>query len=110
MAYEKRQNTGTLGKNKRKEQDNHPDYAGQINVDGRDYWLSGWVKENKETGERFFSLSVKPKEQRAEKPKPAPVVSGEPDDDIPFAWTFAVPVAGLIAGAMYAQDVLQMWA
>lgn len=58
-------NRGSLGKNKRKEQDKHPDYSGQINVDGRDYWLSAWLKTNNSTGEKFFSLAVKPKEVKA---------------------------------------------
>ena len=80
MPYDK-SNSGTLGKNKRKESDKHPDYAGQINVEGRDYWLSGWVKENKSTGEKFFSLSVKPKEDKA----PARETVDEPfSDEIPF--------------------------
>ena len=87
MAYEKRPDTGTLGKNKRKEKDSHPDYSGQINVAGADYWLSGWLKTGP-TGEKFFSLAVKPKEQQAEKPKgkPAPVYKGGDDDSdsIPF--------------------------
>ena len=77
-------NTGTLGKNKRKTQDNHPTHAGQINVEGEGYWLSARVKENKETGEKFFSLSLKKK-----KPKPEPAAETatapwEKADDIPF--------------------------
>lgn len=55
-------NRGTLGKNKRKEKDTHPDYAGKINIEGVEYWLSGWLREK--DGEKFFSLSVKPKEPR----------------------------------------------
>lgn len=57
-------NRGVLFKNDRKEQDNHPDYKGSINVGGQEFWLSAWIRE----GERgkFMSLSVKPKEQRQE--------------------------------------------
>ena len=75
-------NTGTLGKNKRKTQDNHPTHAGQINVEGEGYWLSAWVKENKETGEKFFSLALKKKEAQPERAKSAP--AAETEDDIPF--------------------------
>lgn len=78
-------NSGTLGRNKRKEKDTHPDYSGQINVNGVDYWLSGWLKENKTTGEKFFSLSVRPKEEKSEvyrdDKKPA---RSDMDDEIPF--------------------------
>ena len=80
MAYDNT-NKGSLGKNKRKEKDTHPDYAGTINIDGIEFWLSGWIKVNKETAEKFFSLSVKRKEPRAD--VPAKTVSAD-DDDIPF--------------------------
>jgi len=63
MEYDN-SNKGTLGKNKRKEKESHPDYSGQINVAGVDYWLSAWLKTNASTGEKFFSLAVKPKVPR----------------------------------------------
>lgn len=58
-------NRGTLSKNERKTKDTHPEYTGQINVEGKEYWLSAWVKEAKQgpnAGKKFFSMSVKPKE------------------------------------------------
>jgi ribosome modulation factor len=76
-------NKGILGRNDRKTQDNHPDFSGSINVDGRDYWLSGWIKERKDGSGRFFSLSVKPKDgvSGSAAPRPAPA---DLDDEIPF--------------------------
>lgn len=59
-------NRGALFKNDRKETDNHPDLSGQINVDGKDYWLSGWTKRNEDNSFKVLSLSVKPKEGRAQ--------------------------------------------
>lgn len=91
MAYDNT-NKGTLGKNKRREKDTHPEYTGQINIDGKDYWLSAWVKQGN-NNEKFFSLAVKPKEQQSRdngnyNKKPNENRSGaqqDYDSDIPFA-------------------------
>lgn len=55
-------NSGTLGRNKRKTQDNHPEYSGQAEIDGVDYWISAWIKEGQDG--KFFSLAFKPKDQQ----------------------------------------------
>lgn len=68
MAYELKDGQGSLFRNERKEQDNHPDYAGSIMVGGVEYWLNGWLKTGAKG--KFFSLSVKPKQPRQES-KPA---------------------------------------
>lgn len=91
MAEYSNENRGALFKNEKKTQETHPEYTGSINVNGTDYWLSGWIKEGKNGG-KFFSLSVRPKQE-------APRQSSEPTrkakggaggfedmaDDIPFA-------------------------
>lgn len=79
MAYDNT-NRGALFKNTSKEQDNHPDYKGQINVEGTDYWISAWRKKNK-NGKPYMSLAVKTKDAAAPKAKPK---SRDDDDDIPF--------------------------
>jgi hypothetical protein len=79
MSYDNT-NRGILSRNDKKESDTHPDFKGEINVDGNDYWLSGWVKERKDGSGKFFSLSVKPKEAKQTKPKKL----AEMDDDLPF--------------------------
>ena len=61
MAYDNT-NRWTLNRNDRKQQDNHPDYKGSINVDGVDYWLDGWIKDG--ANGKFISGSIKPKEAR----------------------------------------------
>lgn len=53
-------NRGALFRNKDRKSDKHPEYSGSVNVEGVDYWLSGWIKEGKNG--KFFSLSLKPKD------------------------------------------------
>ena len=92
MAEYDNTNTGILARNERKEKDTHPDLQGSINVDGKEYWLSAWSKRGKSgklEGKPFFSLSVKPKEDRQESRKPAqskapPADSFDDSDSIPF--------------------------
>ena len=55
MAFEMNNNTGSIFKNKRKEKEKHPDRTGKIKVDGKEYWLSGWIKK-KDDGEQCAEL------------------------------------------------------
>jgi hypothetical protein len=89
-------NTGMLSTNLNKEKPSHPDVKGQLNVDGVEYWISGWTRVAKEgskmAGKKFLSLSVQPKEKQAAPPPPISRPVTKPalgfdalDDDIPFA-------------------------
>jgi hypothetical protein len=57
-------NRGALFKNKKKEGDRDPDFTGQVNVDGTEYWASAWVNVSK-AGDKYVSLSVKPKDDKS---------------------------------------------
>lgn len=61
MKYD---NSGTISKNLEKKTDKHPDQRGQCTIDGKAYWISGWIKEGKDG--KFLSLAFKPKEAKAE--------------------------------------------
>jgi uncharacterized protein (DUF736 family) len=81
MAYEQKEGSGALFKNQEKQSDNHPDYRGNIRINGQDMWLSAWIKTSK-SGTKYMSLSAQPKEKKAA--PPARGVLTEPfDDDIP---------------------------
>jgi hypothetical protein len=69
-VFTRKVNSGALFKNQKKEQPQHPDYTGELDVAGVQYWLSAWIRESK-NGTRFLSLAVKEKGQRkAEGGKP----------------------------------------
>lgn len=80
---QQRDNSGTLGRNQRREKDTHPEYNGKCVIDGREYWISAWVKDGQNG--RFFSLAFKPKEQQQAPQRQAPPPADDPfSDDIPF--------------------------
>jgi uncharacterized protein (DUF736 family) len=75
-------NRGTLFKNHKKESEKHPDYKGEINVDGAEFWLAAWLKTAK-NGEKFFSFAVTAKDADKAK-KPAAAEMKDLDSDLPF--------------------------
>ena len=60
-------NSGIMYRNENRKTDKHPEFTGSINVNGEDFWLSGWVNEGKPggkfEGKRYFSIKLNPKEQ-----------------------------------------------
>ena len=75
-------NRGSLFTNDRKTSDKHPDLKGSINVEGKEYWVSGWFKTGKSGG--FTSLSVTPKEARTAASDDRPATRASIDDVVPF--------------------------
>jgi hypothetical protein len=84
MEYDNR-NRGALFRNddKGSNDDKERDYSGTLDVEGTEYWLSGWVRTSKKSGKKYLSLSIKPKvEKVAESEKKSPAENL--DDQIPF--------------------------
>ncbi len=95
-TYEQKDNSGSIFNNGRKDKDTQPDRTGSAMVDGIEYWISGWVKKDK-NGNPWMSLAFKRKDaapqtrSMASKGRPAdPISTGRPlpsddmDDAIPF--------------------------
>ena len=76
-------NRGALFRNDDKDpnDDRDRDYNGTLDVEGTEYWLSGWIKTSK-SGRKLLSLSVKPKQAKptaSEKPR-----ADDFNDNLPF--------------------------
>ena len=91
MSYDNT-NNGALFKNN-KTKDSQPDYKGSVNVEGTEYWISGWIKaagpNSKNPGSKFLSVAVEPKDNgfsKPQRPEPTPKrpTFDDMDDDIPF--------------------------
>lgn len=84
MAFEQNDNSGSLFKNDRKTESNHPDYTGTAKIGGVEFWMSAWLKEAN-SGKKFMSFSFKPKllkDQVSKEPKKS--LDHDLDDEIPF--------------------------
>jgi uncharacterized protein (DUF736 family) len=78
-------NRGSLFKNEKKTEDRHPDLSGSININGKDYWISGWSKVSK-GGQKFISLSVREKQEMTRQiDKPTTKAKAEDFND-PIPW------------------------
>lgn len=84
MAYEQRDNSGSLFKNDRKEKETHPDYKGTAMVNGVEMWMSAWLK-TAGNGSKFMSFSFQSKDQKPTN-QAAPAAKADPDfnEDMPF--------------------------
>lgn len=54
---------GVLYKNDRKTSDKAPDFRGHCEIHHVKYWLAGWKKQAKETGNPYISLAVSPMDE-----------------------------------------------
>ena len=77
-----RDNSGVLFKSDKIENERSPQYKGNITVDGKDYWISAWVKEGKSG--KFMGLAVSPKEEYKPKTSERSKATNFDSDDMPF--------------------------
>lgn len=77
----KRELSGSLSRNTRKEKSMHPDYKGSALIGGVEYWISGWRKDGDDGP--WVSLAFEKKEPRREESRRQPDRNRR-DEDIPF--------------------------
>jgi len=75
--FQHKELSGSLFKNDRKEQANHPNYRGDCLIGGQQYWVSGWIKDGARG--KWMSLAFTAKEAKTSR-APAP----DFDEDVPF--------------------------
>ena len=80
MAQYDNTNTFALFKNDQGDNPKRPNYTGNLNVDGIEFRISGWIREG--ANGKFISGSVQLKESKGEV-RSKPTVEGA-DEDVPF--------------------------
>jgi hypothetical protein len=80
MAQYDNTNTFALFKNDQGDNPKRPNYTGNLNVDGIEFRISGWIREG--ANGKFISGTVQLKEPKTET-RSGPAVEGA-DEDVPF--------------------------
>ena len=79
-------NRGSIWKNEDRKSDSHPQFKGSAEVNGVEYWVSGWLRKegaNPKAPAMSFSFTAK-EQQSAPKPTPSPSIGNDDLEDIPF--------------------------
>jgi uncharacterized protein (DUF736 family) len=65
--FQQKDNQGSLFKNTKRKNDQHPLYRGSALIGGQEYWISAWINEvrsGEKAGEKYMSLKLDVKEQQ----------------------------------------------
>jgi hypothetical protein len=78
--------TGVMFRNRDKgDNEKRPDYKGSALIAGVEYWVSGWVRTKKDTGEKYLSTRYTEKTPRAAAaPTGQSIADQEGGDGMPF--------------------------
>jgi uncharacterized protein (DUF736 family) len=69
-------NRGVLFVQKDKKTEQHPDFTGKLDVEGKEYRIAGWKRVSK-NGANFLSISIEEPRQ----PEDAPATDSTDEDD-----------------------------
>lgn len=82
MAYEQKENSGSMFRNEKKETKKHPDYTGSAKIGGVEYWMSSWINESA-NGTKYMAFKFKVKDD-FHNAEPVETKTNEEGDDLPF--------------------------
>ena len=79
-------NRGFLRTNEKKpeQKEGAPEYRGEINVNGQEFWIAGWLAEHENMGGKYFRLKTEPKDKVFKEAKEAVSVPENPENEAPF--------------------------
>jgi hypothetical protein len=82
-------NRGSIWKNEDRKSDTHPQFKGSAEVNGVEYWVSGWLRKadaNPKAPAMSFSFTAKEQQSQQSQaaPKQAPANDFDLDESIPF--------------------------
>lgn len=78
MAYEMKDMSGSLFREKEKKSEKSPDYTGKVKIEGKELRLAGWIKQTK-AGDTYLSLALSEPREGGMTARPQ-----ANNDDIPF--------------------------
>jgi hypothetical protein len=82
VAFEQKDNSGAIFKNKNPKSDKSPPLNGKAMIGGVEYWVSAWSKTDK-NGEKWISFVVNPMNPPSEQRQTIEQVDLD-NDSIPF--------------------------
>ena len=75
---------GSLSRNKKKEKETQPSHKGSCIIEGVPYWISAYVNESRDSGEKYFKLYFEFKKTEAAPAAEPVAVPLSESPDIPF--------------------------
>jgi hypothetical protein len=91
MAYEQKDGSGSLFREKEKKSEKSPDYTGTLTWRGERVRLAGWIQQDR-NGKTYMSLKASEvvADHQNERPKSSGMGSAprDMDDEVPFAPEF----------------------
>lgn len=84
MSEKRTDFVGSLSRNKKKEKETHPTHKGSCTIGGVPYWISAYVNESRDSGEKYFKLYFEAKKTEAAPAAEPVAVPLSESPDIPF--------------------------